>query len=143
MTQISQTLRATVTQRAGHRCEYCLVPDRCQIGLFELDHIQPVSRGGPTNADNLAYACPHCNDCKWVFTDGTDPQTGESMRLFNPRLDQWDEHFIHPDDDTFTIHGRTSIGRATVQRLHWNKPAFVAVRRELARLGILDITRAD
>ena len=50
MTQISQALRTTVTQRANHRCEYCRVTDRCQIGLFELDHIQPVSRGGSTTA---------------------------------------------------------------------------------------------
>lgn len=143
MTQISQALRDTVTQRASHRCEYCQVPDRCQIGLFELDHIQPVSRGGPTNADNLAYACPHCNDHKWAFIDGSDPLTGKSARLFNPRLDQWAEHFIQPDDDTFAIHGRTPIGRATVQRLQWKNPAFIAVRRELARLGILEITSAD
>lgn len=138
MTQVSLDLRTTVTQRANHRCEYCQVPDRCQIGLFELDHIQPKSRGGPTSFENMAYACPHCNDHKWAFEDGTDPVTGESERLFNPRLDHWDEHFILPNDDTFVIQGRTSIGRATVQRLQWNDPVFVAVRRELGRLGIIE-----
>ena len=138
MTQISRTLRAKVAERSNHRCEYCQVPDRCQIGLFELDHLQPVSRGGPTSFDNLAYACPHCNDHKWAFVDGTDSVTGESVRLFNPRLDRWDEHFIRPDDDSFEIHGKTPIGRATVQRLKLNNPVFVAVRRELARLGIVE-----
>lgn len=137
MTQISHTLRAAVTQRANHRCEYCHVSDRCQIGLFELDHIQPVSRGGPTSLENMAYACPHCNDHKWAFIDGTDPVTGESVRLFNPRIDLWDEHFIRLEA-TFEIHGRTPIGRATVQRLQLNNPVVVAVRRELALLGVVE-----
>jgi hypothetical protein len=131
-------LRTAVTQRANHRCEYCHATDRYQIGLFELDHIQPTSRGGPTSLENLAYACPHCNDHKWAFLDGTDSTTGESVRLFNPRLDRWDEHFLRPDDATFEIHGQTPIGRATVQRLQLNHPVFVAVRRELARLGIVE-----
>lgn len=83
MTQIAPTLRTAVTERAEHFCEYCQVSDRFQIGLFEIDHIQPVSHGGPTVLENLAYACPHCNDHKWAHTEGTDTLTGETVRALS------------------------------------------------------------
>ncbi len=135
MTQVTPTLRAAVVARAAQCCEYCQASDRFQIGLFEVDHIQPVSRGGETSLENLAYACPHCNDRKWAHTDGTDPVTAVSVRLFHPRLDRWADHFDRPDDSPFEIHGTTPVGRATVHRLQLNHLVFVAVRRELARFN--------
>jgi len=44
------------------RCYICdkLIP----LGDREVDHILPVSKGGPTRPSNLAIACSHCNRSK-------------------------------------------------------------------------------
>lgn len=51
-------------ERAGDRCEYCRMVQALQGGTFHLEHVQPVSLGGRTHLDNLAWACPACNLCK-------------------------------------------------------------------------------
>lgn len=37
--------------------------------LPELDHKIPVTRGGTSEPDNLAYACKRCNDRKMIMTE--------------------------------------------------------------------------
>jgi 5-methylcytosine-specific restriction endonuclease McrA len=58
---------ARVSERAGHRCEYCdldLLSTPEAYKLFEIDHIVPLSSGGhPTDLENLALSRRHCNVC--------------------------------------------------------------------------------
>jgi len=54
----------------------------------------PQSLGGSDEADNLALACHCCNERHYNFTSGIDPQTQEEIPLFNPRQQQWSDHFI-------------------------------------------------
>jgi hypothetical protein len=136
MTRIAHELRVRVRERAAQRCEYCRLPDRLHIGGFEVDHIIPLSRGGQTLWDNLAYACPHCNDRKWAHVDSPDPVTGDVVPLFDPRNDRWHDHFDWSADPTCEVHGKTPTGRATVACLQLNHPELVAIRRELVKLGI-------
>ena len=114
------SLRTLVESRADGRCEYCR---RYQepIGaiFFEVEHIVPRSQGGLTVGGNLAFACRHCNSYKAAATEAVDPETGEVVRLFNPRLDNWSEHFER-SSDLLLILGRTPSGRATVLHLHFN-----------------------
>lgn len=49
-------------------------------------------------------------------------------RLFNPRIDRWDDHFGF-DPDTGELHGKTSIGWATVTRLSMNDPVQLLARQ--------------
>jgi 5-methylcytosine-specific restriction endonuclease McrA len=43
------------------RCAYCAVP----LGKRKhLDHVVPLSRGGPHALSNLAWSCPRCNNSK-------------------------------------------------------------------------------
>ena len=44
----------------GHRCAYCL---RTGVKLT-VDHIRPISAGGPDTADNIVPACQSCNSSK-------------------------------------------------------------------------------
>jgi hypothetical protein len=141
MTTISREIRETVAARAERRCEYCRLPDRLQAGGFELDHILPASRGGPTSLDNLAYACPHCNDRKWAHVDAPDPASDQIAPLFHPRNDRWDDHFDWSQATPFEIMGSTPTGRATVARLQLNHPELMQIRRELAKLGVHIIPR--
>lgn len=136
MTTIARELREAVVARAGRRCEYCRLPDRFQAGGFQLDHILPASRGGPTSFGNLAYACPHCNDRKWAHTDAPDPETNQIAPLFHPRDDHWEDHFSWSQTTPLEIVGNTPTGRATVSRLQLNHSELLQIRRELAKLGI-------
>jgi len=42
-------------------CEYCGI--NCS-GEYHIDHIVPLSKGGPHQAHNLAIACKTCNTSK-------------------------------------------------------------------------------
>jgi hypothetical protein len=50
---------------------------------------------------------------------GIDPETNQEITLFNPRQQQWSDHFIWTMDG-IKILGITSIGRATCNRLDIN-----------------------
>lgn len=56
---------------------------------------------------------------KGVQTQAIDPKTENLMRLFNPRQDNWFEHFVW-DEEGIRIIGITAMGRATVQALKLN-----------------------
>lgn len=44
------------------QCAYCGIRLFWDIpGDIHIDHIQPITRGGSNNADNLAITCAHCN----------------------------------------------------------------------------------
>lgn len=105
MSLVPDSLRRAVIQRAGERCEYCGLTSRFQVGGFELDHIQPISRDGPTSLENLAFACPVCNDRKLNHVDGWDAITGERVPLFDPRTQTWHDHFQWSSAAPFEIVG--------------------------------------
>ena len=89
--------------------------------------------GGSDEPDNLALACHRCNERRYNFTVGTDPETGKQVPLYNPRQQKWSEHFIWTRDGT-KIFGTTSIGRATCNRLDINdelrdEPSIQTARR--------------
>jgi len=90
---MSPTLRQIVTQRALERCEYCHYPEKIHSGVLHLDHIIPPQHGGSNKAENRALACQNCNLKKSDKLNGIDLVTKKTVRLFNPRLDKWDEHF--------------------------------------------------
>ncbi|HJT76937.1 MAG TPA: HNH endonuclease [Gemmataceae bacterium] len=112
--------------RAGQRCEYCRMHQALQGATFHLEHILPSSRGGSTDLDNLAWACPGCNLHKSDRTEALDPDTAVVVRLFNPRTDSWSEHF---ELQGYQIVGRTPVGRATVRLLGLNHPRRVLIRQ--------------
>ena len=55
------------------------------------------------------------------------------MRLFHPRQDQWDEHFVLHRQTGF-IKGLTDIGRTTVHELGMNYPSQVDMRLVLIQV---------
>jgi hypothetical protein len=96
--------------------------------------------GGSNNEDNLALACRRCNEIRYNFTTGIDPITQAKMPLFNPRQQQWSEHFIW-SADALRLIGVTAIGRATCNRLDLNddrreEPFIQNVRRQWLAAGL-------
>jgi 5-methylcytosine-specific restriction endonuclease McrA len=108
-------------------CEYCQTQQRL-IGMpLVIDHIRPRALGGSSDRANLAASCHRCNMLKGAKITAVDPTTGTDTRLFNPRRDNWHEHFAWTEQATH-IQGLTAIGRATVPALQLNNAYAVASR---------------
>jgi hypothetical protein len=103
---------------------------------FPIDHLLPLSQGGPTVLENLALSCPACNSHKWKYVAWADSETGETAPLFNPRTDVWSHHFEWAREQRGTLVGKTPCGRATIARLRINRLDLVATRQLLAGLGL-------
>jgi hypothetical protein len=119
-------LREFVVLRADSRCEYCRAHQNSEpYYRFHLEHVIPKQHGGADDEGNLALACPYCNRRKGPNLAGLDPIDGELVRLFNPRMQVWSEHFEVVGS---TIIGQTDVGRTTVALLDMNNPVRVAQR---------------
>lgn len=130
---IPENLRSEVAQRAGYRCEYCRLPESYAIYPFEVDHIIAINHGGKTVIENLAYCCMRCNRMKGTDLTTIIPGSDEIIRLFNPRKDNWSEHFEIQEG---VIYGRSSGGKATVQLLAINTPERIIGRKLLVEAGV-------
>ena len=119
-----------VSKRAANRCEYCQSPAAFATQSFEVEHIEPKSKGGPTRPENLALSCGGCNRKKYTATHALDPLTLTLSPLFHPRKHQWQYHFRW-SADFLTIIGITAIGRATVARLELNRKPLQNLRMAL------------
>jgi hypothetical protein len=128
-------LRRLVSLRANGRCEYCRLPLEFDDSPASLDHIIARKHRGHTDAENLAYACYHDNNYKGDNIAGLDPLDSALTRLFNPRIDDWHEHFgFHQGE----IVPRTPIARTTLYVLNVNAPVRVMARRLLMAAGDME-----
>jgi len=127
-THIPKALRRRVSEQARYRCGYCLTLESVVGAPMEIDHLIPESLGGLTEEENLWLACSLCNDHKGDRIAALDPETGEIVRLFNPRFQDWNEHFAW-SDTADRIAGLTAIGRATVFALNLNRPSLARARQ--------------
>ena len=116
---ISSEIKQAIRERAKCVCEYCHSPERLSANRFTVDHIIPQSLDGSDEIENLALACRRCNERRYNFVAGIDPETQEIVPIFNPRQQQWEEHFVWLDRGV-EIEGITPIGRATCIRLDLN-----------------------
>jgi hypothetical protein len=99
-----------------------------------IEHIIPVARGGDSRPENLWLSCRRCNQYKGAKIEEVDPETGQTVPLFNPRTQSWAEHFHWSGDGTLVI-GLTAVGRATVHALRLNNPEIVPARRIWVSIG--------
>lgn len=96
---------------------------------FQIDHIIAKQHGGSSSLDNLAIACMHCNRYKGPNVAGIDSETGELTRLFHPRVDDWNSHFLRNGAEISPL---SPIGRVTVSVLFMNDPEVISLRSTLA-----------
>lgn len=91
---IDSLTREQVLQRAGRRCEYCLLhEDDDPLFTFHIEHIIAKQHGGTDALSNLALACHQDNLRKGPNLTGIDPVTRQLVRLFNPRRHNGSKHF--------------------------------------------------
>jgi len=123
---LTASQRRHVFDRAGRCCEYCRIGEGREPVAFQIDHIVAKKHGGGNASDNLCLSCADCNRSKGADVAAIDPLTGEATKLFNPRLQKWNEHFqIDPDA---SLSGGTPEGRATVLVLRMNQAPRVQQR---------------
>ena len=132
MTYVPEALRQLVRERAGSRCEYCLLHSDDAFFSHETDHIHAQKHGGETEEANLCLSCFDCNRHKGSDIASLDPETGELVELFHPRRDTWEEHFRLVG---VRIEGLTPKGRVTVRLLQMNSRERILERTALIKLG--------
>lgn len=130
---IPVAVRRDVWARANDRCEYCQMPQLFDPATFEVDHVVPEKMNGATELPNLALACFPCNNHKGPNIAAIDLSTGEKSYLFDPRVDDWSEHFQW---DGPLLAGLTVKGKATIALLRINANHRVAHRRQLVAEGV-------
>jgi hypothetical protein len=132
LTYVPMELRRLVVERAGERCEYCLLPAGAAFFPHEVDHVIAEKHGGVAAAENLAFACWRCNRHKGSDLGSFDPHTHAFAFLFNPRIQAWSAHFaLHGE----YIVGLAPEGRTTVRLLRLNSEERLAERRRLRGRG--------
>jgi hypothetical protein len=132
MTYISAELRRLVMERAGNCCEYCRLSQEDNTFSFQIDHVIAEKHDGQTTLDNLSLSCPYCNHFKGSDIGSIDRETGQLTPLYNPRTQNWDEHFRLSGP---MIEPLTPAGRVTVRLLRLNRPEQIEERRGLLLLG--------
>ncbi len=125
-------VKEAIAKRAGFRCEYCHLPDKVSFYNFHIDHIKSLKHGGLSDIDNLAYCFPDCNYSKGSDI-GSATKKDELVRFFNPRKDDWHEHFYLKDG---MISSRTEIANVTEHIFKFNELDRLIFRRQLIQLNI-------
>ncbi|MGB5335752.1 MAG: HNH endonuclease signature motif containing protein, partial [Woeseiaceae bacterium] len=133
---VSAAARRKVWERANETCEYCRMPQMLDPAGFEVDHIIPEKMNGPSEVGNLALACFKCNNHKGPNIAAIDPDTGDKAYLFDPRSDDWQDHF-HWNGPVLV--GLSATGRATITLLQINTSHRIAHRRQLIAEGVFPL----
>jgi len=122
---IPAELRRLVAERAAGRCEYCRIKESDTFYGCQIDHIIAEKHDGETVESNLAFTCTYCNRFKGTDIGSIARSTGQFTRFFNPRTDQWADHFRFQN---FEIIATTPIGEATSNILKFNEPDRILER---------------
>jgi hypothetical protein len=104
-----------------------------QGATFHIEHVIPQCKGGGSDLENLALACPGCNLRKASRIAAIDPATGEEVHLFHPVRQLWWEHFRF---NGYEIEGLTAVGRATVDALNLNHARRQRIREVEEAFGL-------
>jgi len=104
---VSKAQRREIARRAEGKCEYCLTPEWILLAGCEVDHVISRKHGGNSDQSNLAFSCARCNRAKGADIGSLLEANGEFCRLFNPRVDRWEDHFFLEGSQ---IAGTTDIG---------------------------------
>ena len=124
---MNPSVRESVRKRALYRCEYCHIPEEATpfIG-FHSEHIIAKQHLIDDSLNNLALSCDRCNAYKGTNLSSIDPDSLEVVSLFNPRKDDWEEHFQITDG---YVIGKTACGRAPAKLLNMNATRRAQLRR--------------
>jgi len=89
--QISKKARFEVFKRDNFTCAYCgNIPPSV---ILEIDHIEPVSKGGDNDINNLITSCFDCNRGKSnIVSDKIVPALSENLEILKQKEEQLHEY---------------------------------------------------
>ena len=131
---LSKKLKEKIRTQAKFRCGYCLRSETLTGMPMDFEHLKPLAVGGENIEENIWLSCRRCNEFKGIQILALDPKTNKMSSIFNPRTQNWNEHFYWSSDGTEII-GKTSIGRATVSALKLNEEVIVITRKLWVSVG--------
>jgi hypothetical protein len=131
---IPRERRRRIAEEAQYRCGYCQTQEVVSGIPLTIEHITPKAKGGNDDNENLWLSCRLCNEKKGMLLEASDPDTGETVPLFNPRTQTWPDHFTWSEDGSRII-PKTAIGRATVDVLSLNDELRVRARAIWLKAG--------
>lgn len=146
-TSISKSVRFEVFKRDSFSCQYCgrKAPDV----LLEVDHIDPVAKGGSNAVLNLLTACKDCNsgksDKKLSETTVLDKQRAQLADLQERReqidmMFQWQQGLVNLEDDVITrLH---ELWRSHVRGYHLTDNGLRELRVVAKKYGVDEIVTA-
>ena len=108
------------------------MPEAELLAGCEVDHIISRKHGGLTDLANLALSCERGNRAKGTDVASVLGTPQKFVRLFNPRIDHWPDHFRLEDARIAPV---TEIGEVTVTLLRFNAPDRLVQRRALQQAG--------
>jgi hypothetical protein len=97
---VDAKIREFVRERAARRCEYCRIAEvNAPYLVFHVDHIVARQHIDAISDDpeGLAWACSQCNYHKGPNLASIDPDSLMQVDLFDPRRDEWSQHFSIDD----------------------------------------------
>ncbi len=141
---IGKKLRFDVFKRDGFVCQYC--GSHPPSVVLEIDHINPVAKGGKNNLENLLTACFNCNRGKRDTPLSVVPQSmadrAKELQERELQLAGYREiqqaHYDRIEDDAWTVvyalfgDETESVNRANLQ----------SIRMFNARLSSLRVVEA-
>ncbi|MBX2929980.1 MAG: HNH endonuclease [Saprospiraceae bacterium] len=83
---MNRSLQRRIRTRAEGRCEYSQSHDEYSPDPFTVEHIVPLSKGGSSEDQNLAWACFGCNSYKYNATEAIDPVIRATFSLHIPTV---------------------------------------------------------
>jgi len=131
---IPRERRRRIAEEAQYRCGYCQTQEVVSGIPLTIEHITPKAKGGSDDNENVWLSCRLCNEKKGILLEALDPNTGETVPLFNPRTQTWSDHFAWSEDGS-RILPKTAIGRATVDVLSLNDELRVHARAIWVKAG--------
>jgi hypothetical protein len=123
---VNRKIRRKVRERAGARCEYCHIAPPA-YKAFCIDHAVALQHGGRTALEILhSPACIATRTRARTSRERTRRRISLSGCLIPARMADRAFRVVGA-----TLIGLTAIGRATIQVLAINEPAFLEVREIL------------
>ena len=131
---IPVSIERELSKLAKGCCEYCKCLEMYMPNDLNTEHIIPITLEGGNLLKNLAKACFKCNILKHTAITALDPITNQTVPLFHPRKDNWDDHFQW-SKDLLKIEGISSTGRTTIILLQTNRQSLINLRSVLIGKG--------
>ncbi len=122
---ITADLRNQIRGQFAFACGYCGLTEIDVGSELEIDHFQPVAKGGTDEPDNLVYACTTCNRFKSHYWPTEN--TPQNLHLLHPLQDDLTQHIQETADGR--MNGLTPRGWFHIRWLHLNRPQLVAARQ--------------